>query len=244
MFVLFSNAQRLDQLGLGCKMPRAGTEGVYCVSHVRADGVERIDFACGVGADFAMGLFGPIAQLGDIAQHQHLATLEAFEQVNGGTDRGLVGVVSVINHAHAIGSQLRNGAAFNRLHRAQAGGDAEQRHTQGMGGSSGGQGIGDVMVAQQIQLHVLAALRGVQGEGRATTGVDGDTGGVEISRCVQHGKRQDLATGGAYTPGLESLVVEVQHGGARRIEALQDFALGLDDFPGRRTRQRERYRRY
>jgi len=230
MFVVFSRRQRLDQLGLGREMASAGAKHADSVSHVRADGVKRVDFASGIGADVAVGLFGPLTQLGDITQHQHLAAVEAFEQVDGGADGGLVGVIGVVDHAHAVAGQLRHGAPLDRLHRTQTCGDTEQRHAQGVRGSGSGQGIGDVMVAQQIQLHVFIALWGVQGKGRAATRINGNVGGVEIGRGVEHGKRQDLATRGAYTPGFEGLVVEIQHSGARGIEAFKDFALGFDDF--------------
>ncbi len=200
------------------------------MSHVGSNGVEGVDLAGRIGADFAMALLGPVAQFADIAQHQHLAPGKTFEQVDGGIDRRRVGVVGVIDHAHAVGRQLRDRAALDRLHRAQPGGDTEQRHAQGVCSSGSGQGVGNVVVAQQVQLHVFAALRSVQGKGRATTGIHADVGGVEISRRVQHGKREHLAPGSAYTPGLEGFVVEVQYRRARRIETFKDFALGFDDF--------------
>ena len=85
---MFSRRQRLDQLGLAGEMPRARAESVDRMGHVRANGVERVHFASGIGADFTVTLFSPIAQFADIAQHQHLAPIKACKQVHSGIDGG------------------------------------------------------------------------------------------------------------------------------------------------------------
>ena len=56
-----------------------------------------------------MGLLGPVAQFGDIAQHQHLAPVETLETspMAAQTEDWLA--LSVINHTHAVAGQLRGG---------------------------------------------------------------------------------------------------------------------------------------
>ncbi|MNO81926.1 hypothetical protein D3C76_731850 [compost metagenome] len=125
---------------------------------------------------------------------------------------------------------MRDSATLDRLHRTKTGGDTEQRHTQGMGGSGGGHGIGDVMGAEQVQLNALYTFRAVQIECRAATGIGGQVTGVEIGTGVAQCKRQHLASTGTRLPDTECLVVEIEHCDAIGLQPFDDFALGFDDF--------------
>ncbi|MNT06651.1 hypothetical protein D3C72_1413280 [compost metagenome] len=125
---------------------------------------------------------------------------------------------------------MRDGAPLDRLHRAKAGGDTEQRHTQGMGGCGGGHGIGDVMGAEQVQLNALHAFRAVQVERRAAAGIGSQVTGVEIGAGVAQRKRQHFAITGACLPDTECLVVKIENGDAIGIQPFDDLALGFDDF--------------
>ncbi|MNQ57145.1 hypothetical protein D3C85_712910 [compost metagenome] len=177
-----------------------------------------------------MPLLRPIAQLADIPEHQDGAAGKAGEYINGRAHRGGVCVVSVIDHAHTVFRQLRDGATLDRLHGAKPGGDAEQRHAQGVSGSGGSHGIGDVMGAEQVQLNVLDTFRCVQIEGRATTGISGQVAGVEVSLSVAQGEGQHFAHARTGLPDAEGFVIEVEHGDAVGRQPVDDFAFGFDDF--------------
>ncbi len=124
---------------------------------------------------------------------------------------------------------MGDGTPLDRLHRIQAGDDAEQRDAHGVGRGCRSQGIGNVMGTQQVQLHRLHTLGAVQLEGWAATGIATDIGGKEIGRAISQGEAQHLTAGSTGLPDRESLVVQVEHGDPGAIEALQDFPLGLDN---------------
>ncbi len=71
--------------------------------------------ATGVFAHVAVPLLRRVAQLADISEHQNGATGKAGEYINRRAHRGGVRVVSVIDHAHAVAGQLRDGPALDRL---------------------------------------------------------------------------------------------------------------------------------
>ncbi len=108
-----------------------------------------------------MALLRPGAQLADIAQHQNLAARETGEDVGRGSHGSGVGVVSVINDAHAARRELRDSAAFDRLYVVEPGDDACQRYIERVGSSGRGQCIGNIVGAEQVQLHRRGAVRGV-----------------------------------------------------------------------------------
>lgn len=213
-------------------MAGIGTERLNGMGHVVAHRVQRVDLAAGVVAHLPVTFLGPLPQFADIPEHQDGAAGKAGEYINGGAHRGGICVVAVVDHPHAVGGDLRHGAALDRLHRAQARGDAAQAQTDGMRGGGGGQGIADVVGAKQIQLHRHAAIRPVQGKGRTATGITADGAGMEIGLRVVQGEADNSVIARALAPDVECLVGQVEDGRAALAQAFEDFTLGLDDFSG------------
>ncbi len=98
--------------------------------------------------DIAMALLGPLAQLAHVSQHQNGAPGKAGEYIHRSTHGYRVGVVTVIDHPHAIWRQLRDSTALDRLQILQAFDHGTQRYAQRMSGSAGRQGIGDVVLTR------------------------------------------------------------------------------------------------
>ena len=202
------------------------------VGHVGTHRVQGVDLAAGVVTHLTVAFFCPLPQFADIPEHQNGASGKAGEYINGSAHRGGICVVAVVDHTHAVGSDLGNGAAFDWLDCLQPGCNAFQAHAQGMGSGGGGQRVADVVGAQQVQLHLHRALRPVQGEGRAATGVAPDVAGVEISLRIVQCKAEDAVLAGALAPDLEGFVGQIKDSRAALAQALEDLALGLDDLLG------------
>jgi len=161
-------ANGFDQLSLSSEMTAIGAERLDRICHVGTHCIQGVDLAACVIAHLTVAFFRPLAQLADIPQHQNGAPGKAGEYINGRAHRGGICVVTVIDHAHTARRDLRNGAALDRLYGIQAGGNAAQAQTNGMGGGGGGQGVADVMLAQHVELHGHRFTGAMQRERRAT----------------------------------------------------------------------------
>src|SRR5436309_1750937 len=92
-----------------------GAKLLDCEAHQRANGIQCVDFASGMPTDIAMALLGPLAQLAHVSEHQNGAPGKAGEYIHRSAHGYRVGVVTVIDHPHAIWRQLRDSTALDRL---------------------------------------------------------------------------------------------------------------------------------
>ncbi len=99
-----------------------------------------------------------------------------------------------------------------------------------MSGSAGRQGIGDVVLTEQIELDMRTAKRAAQGEALAAARITGQIAAMEIGAGVAQGEAEHLASGGAALPGEEGLVIQIEHGHAIVRQTFENLALGFDDF--------------
>lgn len=124
---------------------------------------------------------------------------------------------------------MRYRAALDRLQRLQPGDDPIQRHAQCMGGSGGSQGIGDIVPPQQVELDLRFTRYALQPEAHAAARIALQIGGAEIGLGPVEGESQQRTAAGTGLPGVEGLVVQVQHGGAVGGQPFEYLALRLDD---------------
>ena len=111
-----------------------------------------------------------------------------------------IGVVAVVNHAQAIRCKLRDGAAADRLQVFQPGFDRRWRNAQRLGSRSSRQGVGYIVLAQQVELNTRLTAGALQGKGRATTGIARQLTGVDVGGRVAQCKRADRPPLGALLP--------------------------------------------
>ncbi|MNN20322.1 hypothetical protein D3C81_1335970 [compost metagenome] len=161
-------------------MTAIGAERRDRVCHVGTHCVQGMDLATRVVTHLTVAFFRPLTQFADIPEHQDGAAGKAGEYINGRAHRGGICVVTVIDDPHTVRRKLRHGTALDRLHGIQASGNTTQAQTDGMRSGGSGQRVADVVGTQHIQLHRDRAIRAMQGERRATTGIATDFAGVEI----------------------------------------------------------------
>ena len=99
---------------------------------------------------------------------------------------------SIMNQSRTIRRHASNGAAFDRLQAFQPLPDPDQWHVQRVRCSRRRQCIGDVVQAQQIELHPHLARRAVQGEGRAAARRPADPGILLLDRMILRSSSLDL----------------------------------------------------
>src|SRR5690606_39182110 len=98
-----------------------------------------------------------------------------------------------------------------------------------MRGSRRGQGIGDAVTPQQVELDPDGTTRSGQHEIDAATDVEGNRTRIEIRQRILQAKTDDTLAGSPCGPNRVGLVVAVEHGNTVCGQPIEDLALGLDD---------------
>ncbi len=181
-------------------MPGSGAECRYRMRHQRTDRVEHIDLAACIGTHVAVRRFGPFTQLTHVAEDEDGAPGETTENVDRRADGSRVGVVTVVDQAHAAAEHLRDAAPFDRLQVLQPIDDGLRCDTQRMRRGGGSQGIGDAMASQQVELDMCGAARAVQNEVGATADIEGNRLGMEIRQRALQTEADDALAGGTCSP--------------------------------------------
>ncbi len=125
-------ANGVDQLSLSSEMTAIGAERLDRMCHVGTHCVQGVDLATRVVTHLTVAFLRPLPQFADIPKHQDGASGKAGEYINGRAHGGGICVVTVVDHPHTVRRDLRHGAALDRLHGSQAGGNAVQGQTNGM----------------------------------------------------------------------------------------------------------------
>ena len=210
-------------------MPAIGAEARDHVFAKIAGGPQPLDAAFRrVAADVPVHRVRAGAEFEHVAGDQQPRTRQRREQVDRRAEGIGIGVVAVIDDAQSAAARQgakpprrRRGRFKPIAHRIEAGAGLECRRR-------GGDGVGDIVFAEQGQANPGFPAGGGEGERRLATAVQfdlpGEVGGP--ARHLAQAEFADAVGGAALAPGAGVGVFGVQQQHAIRLEAVDDFALG------------------